>query len=537
MRTQIIQGLSVLLLILAVLWFIFDPGFEPVITAIAGLVGLFSGEFLKTSDAQDRGHEGRRQRGPHVPALGPSGRPSVVVLPFDNISPDPGDAYFSDGLTEQLIADLSRVRAIRVISRSSAMVLKNTQKDIRTIGRDLSVQYVVEGSVRKAGDSLRITAQLIDCEDDEHLWAESYDGTLEDVFGVQETVSRSIVLALSVRLSPLEEQDISGRPMPSVVAYDHYLRARPGLYSMSEAGLRDALEHLQKAFDLVGDNVVLYKGLGMAHFQFVNAAIDTDESHLREVDRFADLVEELDPDGPHAHGLRGLAAIPRGDIYTWVRELRQALAIDPTDPDTMFWLVAGLCSVNLEEAREIMDRLLPIDPLNPFTHWLDSMVHLFGGHGSSDYLPAMRRARELDRDNLYLAWNEAHLLVAAGQTENAVQAIEEIVSSEAEDLGVRLSLVLRNALEGNVAGVQAAADELRASIQHDPQYNWFMADCFSILGEEDSAIDWLEQSIDRGLKNYPFFAEFNPLLANLRAHPRFKAAMERVRREWETFQG
>jgi len=131
---------------------------------------------------------------------------SIVVLPFDNMSPDPADAYFSDGLTEEIITHLSYLRSLRVISRNSAMVLKGTEKDTRTIGEELDVQYVLEGSVRKAGNDLRITAQLIDAGKDEHLWAETYDGTMEDVFLIQERTARSIVDALRLsRMSRLTD--------------------------------------------------------------------------------------------------------------------------------------------------------------------------------------------------------------------------------------------------------------------------------------------------------------------------------------------
>ena len=128
--------------------------------------------------------------------------PFIAVLPFTNMSPDPENEYFSDGLTEEIIADLSKIRALRVISRTSIMRLKGTDKDLKTIGRELNARYLLEGSVRKAGHSLRITAQLIDAADDVHLWADKYSGSLEDVFDIQERVSRAIVKALHVTLSP-----------------------------------------------------------------------------------------------------------------------------------------------------------------------------------------------------------------------------------------------------------------------------------------------------------------------------------------------
>ena len=160
------------------------------------------------------------------------------MLPFENLSPDPDQEYFSDGLTEEVISDLSNVRALRVISRSSAMTFKGTKKKVPEIARELDVQYVLEGSVRKAGQSLRITAQLIDAATDAHLWAEKYSGTLEDVFDVQEKVSRAIVAALKLKLTPEESKKIAERPIDNVAAYQCYLKANAEIWRFNESSLR-----------------------------------------------------------------------------------------------------------------------------------------------------------------------------------------------------------------------------------------------------------------------------------------------------------
>ena len=132
-------------------------------------------------------------------------RNSIAVFPFANMSSDPEQEYFSDGLTEEIISDLSRVHSLLVISRSSIMTFKGTQKRLKEIAGEVNVRYVLEGSVRKAGNNLRITAQLIDAGSDSHIWSEKYNGTLEDVFDIQEKVSRSIVEALKLKLTPQEE--------------------------------------------------------------------------------------------------------------------------------------------------------------------------------------------------------------------------------------------------------------------------------------------------------------------------------------------
>jgi TolB-like protein len=179
-------------------------------------------------------------------------RGSIVVLPFDNMSPDPTDAYFSDGLTEEIITNLSHIGSLRVISRSSAMVLKGTQKDVRTIGKELDVQYVLEGSVRKAGEALRITAQLIDARSDDHLWADKYDGVLDDVFGMQESVSRSIVEALELRLTSAEEQRIGERRIDDIQAYDCSLKAQGEILRGTPDALHRAQQYLDTAIEITG---------------------------------------------------------------------------------------------------------------------------------------------------------------------------------------------------------------------------------------------------------------------------------------------
>ena len=163
-----------------------------------------------------------------------------MVLPFANLSPDPDNAYFADGLMEEVIADLSRVRALTVISRTSSVKLKDTGWDLRRIGRELNVRYALEGSVRRAGSTLRITAQLIDVETDAHLWAEKYSGTVDDVFDLQERLSRQIVEALQITLSPPEDREIAERPIADLRAFEYYQRARQEYYRYTAEGMAAA---------------------------------------------------------------------------------------------------------------------------------------------------------------------------------------------------------------------------------------------------------------------------------------------------------
>ena len=173
-------------------------------------------------------------------------RKSIVVLPFENLSPDPENAYLADGLTEEVIADLSKVRSLLVISRTSAMRYKGATKSLPAIAEELKVRYVLEGSVRRAGNNLRITAQLIEAATDGHLWAEKYTGTLDDVFDMQEKVSRAIVEALKVELTPEENRRLGDHPIQNAYAFECYLKARREIWRWGEPSSLDrAMEYLE----------------------------------------------------------------------------------------------------------------------------------------------------------------------------------------------------------------------------------------------------------------------------------------------------
>ena len=219
---------------------------------------------------------------------------SVAVLPFTNLSIDPENAYFADGLTEEVIADLSKVRSLRVISRTSSMTFKDTKKDVKTIARELGVRYVLQGSVRRAGRQLRISAQLIDASRDAHLWAENYDGTFEDVFTMQERLARVIVAALELRLTDDEQRRLTEHSIRDLHAYECYLRARHEAWRWRRDAIDHAIQLLHNGLAIVGDNVRLYAALGHAHLQYREAGIDFSERPLNEAEACAHKVLALD---------------------------------------------------------------------------------------------------------------------------------------------------------------------------------------------------------------------------------------------------
>jgi TolB-like protein len=225
----------------------------------------------------------RPESAPQLPA--PSR--SIAVLPFASAGSDAQDDHFADGLTEEVTIALAKVQALLVTSRRSAAAFRTTSAGARTIAGQLGVRYLVEGSVRRAGSRLRVSAQLIDPSRDIHLWAGTYDGMIDDVFSIQEQVARKIVDGLALRLTATEERQLSERAINNVPAYECYLRARHDMWRWRRDAIDRAVQLLRQALALIGDNARLYAALGLAHLQYREAGIDLGEHPLLEADACA----------------------------------------------------------------------------------------------------------------------------------------------------------------------------------------------------------------------------------------------------------
>ncbi|MBN1347885.1 protein kinase [candidate division KSB1 bacterium] len=478
-----------------------------------------------------------------IKASSASGQPaperekSIVVLPFENISVDKENEYFTEGLTDEIITDLSHINELRVISRNSALTLKGTKKRIKAIGRELNVQYVLEGSVRKAGNNYRITAQLIDANNDIHLWGEKYTGTLDDIFDIQEKVSGFIVEALRIKLTPEERQKMVSRPISNVHIYECYLRARQALWFYKEEALKRAEQELHNALEIVGPNELLYATLGAIYNQYVEAMIESETDYLKKAEEYTQKVFELNPDSSHGFRLSGLNNYKRGNLQQAVRDYKRALSNDANNPDILqqlsyCYMLAG----KTHAATPYIKKAVEIDPLTPLTHSVRGFQYFI----EAKYEKALvhyRRMFQLGPDSpvthLFFAW----VLASGKHSAEAVSIIEQLTHKFPHTIITQLGLFLQNAIIGNKKDVlQAVTQQLKSAAKWVECFSRLMADCYAMIDAKDDAIDWLENAVNLGLCNHPYISKYDSLLENIRGEKRFKLLMEKVKTKWQHFE-
>jgi serine/threonine protein kinase/tetratricopeptide (TPR) repeat protein len=469
----------------------------------------------------------------------PKREKSIVVLPFDNLSPDPENAFFADGLTEEIITELSRIRDLRVISRTSAMLFKGAKKSVPTIASELNVRYALEGSVRRAGNTMRITAQLIDAATDMHVWAERHTGTLEDIFDLQERLAHRIVDALKVTLSPEEKQRLAARSISDPRAYEIWLRARHDYHLFTKESLERGDNLLNRALAIVGDNSLLYAGLAMFHYGLYDFGISYNEETLFRAESYAAKAIELNPAESQALFSMGLVRYKRGDLQGYCRYARRAVELE-RNSDALGYLGFILAAVGkISEARRYAEEGIASDPLTPFVSLARAVVDVFDGCFDA----ALARFQEIEQfapnDPLMgcLDWWFGQAAAYAGRDEEARTIFERAVKL---DVGLfsDLSEVARRALLNDCDGVHGwleAHPYLMETAKTDEIYPGFLANFFARVGDNDEALKWIEYAISWGFSNHRFLSECDRFLEPLRGDPRFKALIDKARQKEEAF--
>ena len=463
---------------------------------------------------------------------------SIVVLPFDNISGDPEQEYFSDGLTEEIITDLSYIHKMRVISRTSAMVYKGTKKNIKSIGKELNVKYVLEGSVRKAGKNIRIVAQLINAPTDAHVWAEKYSGTLDDIFDIQEKVSRSITDALRVKISPEEYLKMNDRPINNPLALDAYMRAQNELWKFTEDGFNRAIDYLNTGLKIVGENATIYAGLALAHWFYYDHDLVIRPSSLVKAEEYVQKTFQLEPNSSAGHRIMGLFKLRKNKVTEAYLSFKKAYNINSIDTNNLLWyayvIVEHIGRPN--DMKHLADKLLKIDPLSPINQTIPGLYFWYSGEFDSA-LECYQKYYKMEPENLMSAFYLVRMLAMNNKLEESFALIDKLEKEAPGHMFTIFCQFLKYSLQGNKSKAEEILpEEARQACYEDYHITSFFMDCYALLNEKEIALDWLERSVKKGWINYPYFNEIDPFLENIRGEKRFKKIMEKVKYEWENFE-
>ena len=456
---------------------------------------------------------------------------SIAVLPFTNMSPDPADEYFSDGLTEELIGALAKVKGLHVTARTSAFAFKDTNRDVRDIGKQLNVRTVLEGSVRREQDRVRISAQLIGVEDGFNLWSESYDYELESVLALQETLSRAIVSALQIHLSPRATGSMSAPPSRvNPEAYDLYLKGRYYWARLNTGGFQKSIEVFQEAIALDPDYAPPHAGLAIA-FSFAGyfGLMPPREAFpLSKMQAAAALA--LDPQSSEALVVRGMAWLTYD--WDWERardDMERALELSPNASLPHWAYTVYLTALDPEAALDSALRTLALDPLSLPIMNLVAFAYLERG--------MLDEAKRMDEEMLAMDpsfnaahWNLGIVHLLRGQFEEALEDLGRAVEYSGgmvPALAIQAFAYAKSGDEKNALAILAELESRRQSPGRGYASPVLIACVYEGLGQTEDALKWLEIGLeerDGWLINLNAFPRFE----SLRGEPRFKDILRQV---------
>jgi TolB-like protein/Tfp pilus assembly protein PilF len=425
--------------------------------------------------------------------------PSVAVLPFANLSADPDNEYFADGLTEELIGALANVEGLRIPARTSVYALKETNLDIQEIGSRLGVDNILEGSVRRAGDQLRISAQLIKVSDGFNLWSETYDREFSDVFVIQDEISGNIVEALQLTLSPVEKRALRSERTTDFKAYEYYLRGRGHYRRRTRADFESAREMFSNAIEIDSGYALAWAGLADTYTEFWRNYESTEEN-LAQAEEASRQAVELDPDLAEAHASRGFALGQRQRYDEAAEAFRRAMELNPRLFEAYYYYgTVAFAAGRLETAAEMFERATEAAPDEIRALQLLPQIYTRLGREASavaanrQRVEVVERRLEFNPDDVPMLLDGASALAALGERQRSLEWASRILDKAGDD-----ALVLYN-----------------------------LSCLYSLAGEVTSALDSLEKSYEAGLAD-PEWMEQDSDLDNIRHHPRYKELVRRM---------
>jgi adenylate cyclase len=486
----------------------FSHRLRPAHWVAAGVVALIAGGLLTTQtffffSIRNPHSLIRNQEFPPLPD-----KPSIVVLPFTNMSDDPQQEYFSDGITEDITTDLSRISSLFVIARNSAFTYKGKAVKVQDVSREMGVRYVLEGSVRRAESHVRVTAQLIDATTGEHLWAERYDRPLTDIFTLQDEIVQKIVTTLQLQLTLLEQGYIVRKTTDNLEAYDYFLRGVENRSRLTKEANAQARQMFEKAIELDPKYAGAHAGLGATYWQEWVWRWSPDPQNLERAFALAQKAVALDDSLPWAHGMLGFVYVWKKQYEQAIAEGERAIALDPNNADAYVWLGEILNTAGRpQDAIGMIEKALRLNPRNHLPSYLFNLgwaYHMTGRHeeASAAFKRVLTRSPTFLSAHMYLALSSVQAW--GGQWGQGPQLLQQAFESAQRALALNDASPFTHAVLGGVYLWQkqygAAVAEMEWAVALDP--NWangyaLLAETLSRVGRSAEAVAMAGQALHR----------------------------------------
>ncbi len=447
----------------------------------------------------------------------------LAVLPLANISADPNDEYFADGMTEELISTLSRISGLRVIARTSAMHYKGSGKRISEIGRELRVGSLLEGSVRKAGDKMRISVQLIDSSNEEHLWADDYDRKIEDVFEIQRNIARSVADGLRVKLFSSDHNRLDKKETQNSAAFTLSLKGRHYWNERTKEGLNKALEYFEKAIEQDPGYARAYSGLADTYYILAFQGYIPSAEALPKAKAWTEKALELDSGLAEAHTSLGFLHEKR---YNWTeaeKEYKLATELNPSYATAHFWYSILLTWLRRnEEAIEEAKKAEELDPFSPIIMAAVGQALAYARH-YDEAIQKLQRMIEVNPDVHPPHFMLGLTYLYKGLNELAIEEIRKVISITGEGDWYESIVRIAEARLGRTEG----ARELIRLLEPKPGISWDLALLYASLGEDERAIQYLEKCYEEQTFGLGWFTVM-PTLDELRGNPRYISLLAKM---------
>ena len=454
---------------------------------------------------------------------------SIAVLPFDNLSRDPDNAYFAEGVQDEILTRLAKVADLKVISRTSTQRFKSAPSDLREIAKQLGVMNIVEGSVQKANDQVRVNVQLINAMTDAHLWADTYDRKLIDIFSVESEIAKTIADTLQVKLTGSEKQMMTAQPTTDTAAYELYHKGRSLWEKRTGDNIPKAIAFFQQAIERDPNYALAYAGLASAYIlsPFYTGA-DRREAGSKAKEAALKALR-LDPNLAEAHAALGkVLFFSEIDLAGATREYKRAIELKPNDADAHHWFSNDSLAAlgQFDEAIAEGKRSVELDPLSIVIN-ADLGETFFYARRFDESVAQLRKTLEIDPTSFYAHDNLGIALQAKGDLSGAIAEYEK-AKQLSDNPAVATFWAQAKAHTGDKDAARRMLSELDQISQHREVPSYLRALLYLSLNNKDEALRWLEQGYEERDGSNICWINVDPLLDPLRGDPRFEALVKKV---------